>query len=121
MIDKETGEIVSARPITDTLRHIGGGEYLKSVSEKMAELVAAVNATGKAGKLGLTITVKKATRGGAMHITGEMKVTPPAEEPMEAMLFATGEGNLQADDPRQMKMDLKMVAKAAEPNTLKTL
>ena len=59
-----------SRPITDTLRHIGGGVFIDTASDKLAELVAAVDSSGKAGKIDLTITVKKATRSGAMHIGG---------------------------------------------------
>lgn len=51
------------RPITDTLRHIGGGVFIDTASDKLAELVAAVDASGKAGKITLDVTVKKATRG----------------------------------------------------------
>lgn len=105
------------RPITDTLRHIGGGVYIDQASDKMAELVSAVDSSGKAGKLTLEIKVKKATRGGAMHITGTLKMTKPAEEPMEAMLFATPEGDLVADDPHQQKLDLKVAAGATETPT----
>ena len=56
----------------------------------------------------------QATRGGAMLITGKVKLTKPAEEPMEAMLFATPEGNLVADDPHQQKLDLKSVPGATD-------
>ncbi len=98
------------RPITDTLRAIGGGVFIDTASDKMKELVAAVDASGKAGKIDMTITVKKATRGGAMHITGKVKLTKPAEEPMEALMFATPEGNLVSDDPHQSKLDLKPIA-----------
>jgi hypothetical protein len=110
------------RPITDTLRHIGGGVFIDIASDKLAELVAAVDATGKAGSIDMKIKMKKATRGGAMHITGTVKLNKPAEEPMEAMLFATPEGNLVADDPHQQKLDLKSVASAtdAAPLHLKT-
>lgn len=110
------------RPITDTLRHIGGGVFIDTASDKLAELVAAVDASGKAGRIDLTISVKKATRGGAMHLTGKVKLTKPAEEPMEALLFATPEGNLIADDPHQQKLDLKAVPEAAAPaaSALKT-
>jgi hypothetical protein len=113
---------MSARPITDTLRHIGGGVFIDIASDKLAELVAAVDSSGKSGRIDLTISVKKATRGGAMHITGKVKLTKPADEPMEAMLFATPEGNLVADDPHQQKLELKSVASATEaaPAHLKT-
>lgn len=113
---------MSVRPITDTLRHIGGGVFIDTASDKLAELVAAVDSTGKAGSIDLKIKMKKATRGGAMHITGTVKLNKPAEEPMEAMLFATPEGNLVAEDPRQHKLDLKIAPGAAEvdPQQLKT-
>lgn len=62
------------RPITDTLRHIGGGVFIDLASDKLSELVAAVDSSGKSGKIDLTITVKKATRGGAMHISGKVKL-----------------------------------------------
>ncbi len=52
------------QPITDTLRHIGGGVFIDVASDKMNELVNAVSETGKAGTLVLTITVKPAARGG---------------------------------------------------------
>lgn len=110
---------MTARPITDTLRHIGGGVFIDTASDKMAELVSAVDESGKSGKLELTITVKKATRGGAMHITGKCRVTKPAEEPMEALMFATPDGNLMTDDPHQQKLDLKTV-QATGTTTLKT-
>lgn len=97
------------RPITDTLRHIGGGVFIDTASNKLAELVAAVDQSGKQGKVTLDITVKKATRGGAMHITGKVQLTKPAEEAMEALLFATPDGNLVAEDPNQMKLELKQI------------
>jgi hypothetical protein len=113
---------MSARPITDTLRHIGGGVFIDQASDKLAELVNAVDASGKGGVMTITIAVKKATRGGAMHIGGKIALKKPTEEPMEAMLFATPEGNLIADDPRQQKLDLKRVdgASDAPPLALKT-
>jgi hypothetical protein len=62
------------RPITDTLRHIGGGVFIDTASDKLTELVNAVDETGKPGKLLLEVSVKKASRGGAMHITGKVTV-----------------------------------------------
>lgn len=110
---------MSTRPITDTLRHIGGGVFVDTASDKLTELVSAVDSTGKAGRLDLTITVKKASRGGAMLLVGKVRLTKPAEEPMEAMLFATPEGNLVVDDPHQQKLNLKTVpADSRQPITL---
>lgn len=109
------------RPITDTLRHIGGGVFIDTASDKLAELVSAVDRTGKAGKLDLSITVKKASRGGAMLLVGKVLLTKPAEAPMEAMMFATPEGNLVADNPHQQTLDLRSVPTAQPPLQLNTL
>jgi hypothetical protein len=121
-MDTQTGEILGIRPITDTIRKIGGGQFIDAASDKLAELVAAVEESGKPGKINLCITVKKASRGGAMLVTGTATLAKPAEPAMECMLFATPDGNLVVDDPKQQRLDLKSVAGAVEvnPASLKT-
>lgn len=49
------------KPITDTMRHlyVANNSLLDEAAEKMADLVKAVDATGKPGSI--TITVKAAT------------------------------------------------------------
>lgn len=100
---------MSVRPITDVLRQIAGGMLLDHSSEQFAELVRAIDANGGAGKITIELNVKRASRGGAMLVTGKSTLKRPADDPMEAMLFATPEGNLVAEDPRQQKLDLKRV------------
>lgn len=113
---------MSVRPITDTLRLISGGAFLDNASEQFNDLVRAIDANGGAGKLMIELHVKKATRGGAMLVTAKAALRKPAEDPAEAMLFATPEGNLLAEDPRQQKLDLKRVDGATDtpPTALKT-
>lgn len=106
--------------ILETCRNIGGGRFIDEASDKLAELIRAVNDSGRAGKVQLEINVKKATRGGAMHVTGKVKLTRPAEEPMEAMLFADEDGRLLTEDPHQEKLDLRVVAEPSS-NHLKTI
>jgi hypothetical protein len=101
------------RPITDTIRVISGGEFLDEASDQLNELVTAISERGGSGKVTLTISVKKATRGGAMHVTGKTMLTKPADLPHEVLLFATPEGNLVADDPSQMKLDLQQIEPAS--------
>lgn len=112
---------MSVRPITDTLRQIAGGTLIDHSSEQFAELVRAIDESGGTGKITIELTVKKASRGGAMLVTGKSTLKKPADEPMEAMLFATPEGNLVADDPRQQKLDLKRIdVPETLPSELKT-
>ncbi|MCL2829382.1 MAG: hypothetical protein FWD77_01440 [Betaproteobacteria bacterium] len=100
------------KPITDTLRHIGGGIFMDTASDQLAELVQAVETSGKAGKIVLEIAVKKTTRSGAMTLTGKIRLVKPPEEPMETLLWATPEGNLLSEDPNQRTLDLKRVPTA---------
>jgi len=108
-----------SKPITDTMHHIGNGFFISSASDKLQELVKKVNESGKSGKIDLTITVKKQTKSGAMHITGKVKATMPADEPMETLLFATDDGGLSADNPHQQKLNLTVIDENKQP--LKTI
>lgn len=107
------------RSITDTLRALRGGAFIDEASDALARLVLAVDARAKSGKLSLELTIKKATRGGAMTLLGKVKVIAPAEPPEETLMFATPEGNLLTEDPRQQKLELKTVPVDAGTN-LKT-
>lgn len=107
------------KPITDTMHHIGNGFFINTASEKMQDLVKKVNESGKSGKIDLSITVKKQTRSGAMHITGKIKATMPADDPMETLLFATDDGGLSADNPHQQKLNLTVIDEVKKP--LKTI
>lgn len=97
---------MSIRPITDTLRLLQGGLFVDQCSELLAEAVRAVDDTGKAGKLTITLDLKKA--GGAMAITAKVTNKVPEQKPDEDLLWPTVEGNLALDNPNQRKLDLQM-------------
>lgn len=115
---------MSIRPITDTLRSLGHGTFIDDASDALNKLVTAVDETGRAGKLTLTLSIKKATRGsGAMVVQDEIKLSLPKPDMRETMLFATPEGNLVTEDPRQQSLELKTVstAVAGTASDLKTI
>lgn len=93
-VETETGDLV---PVLD---HAG---------DKFAELVRAIGSTGKAGSLTLKIDVKPSTAG-ALAVKANVNTKLPKGLPPESLLWATPEGNLIAEDPRQNKLDLKPVA-----------
>jgi hypothetical protein len=105
---------MSARPILETLHHINNGTFLAEAAEKLADLVKAVDATGKAGSLTLKIAVRKASSM-AMAVRGDITAKLPPESPIEALLFPTPDGNLLTDDPRQSKLPLAPVGAAPLP------
>src|SRR5574337_1127116 len=76
--------------------------------EQFSELVNAVCATNKAGTLTLKVSVKPSTAG-AMAVKAEVAIKKPRGLPAESLLWATPEGNLMPEDPRQTRLDLKAV------------
>lgn len=77
--------------------------------EKFSELVNAVTANNKAGTLTLKIAVKPSTAG-ALAVKAEVNINKPKGLPAESLLWATPDGNLLAEDPRQAKLELKVAA-----------
>jgi hypothetical protein len=98
------------RPITDTLRLLQGGTFLDQCSDKLADLVRGVEETGKAGKLTITLELKKV--GAALSVLAKVTDKTP-EEPADADLFyPTAEGNLSVSNPNQRSLDLRGVEDA---------
>ena len=97
---------MSIRPITDTLRMLQGGVFVDRCSEMLAETVRHVDETGKAGKVTITIDVKKA--GSAMALQAKVTNKVPEARPDDDLLWPTVEGNLVLDNPNQRKLDLQV-------------
>lgn len=99
-----------------TLREIRGGGALTELSTKLAELVAAVRATGKAGKLRLEIAVTPASRGEAvcLMLDDDISLKLPRLEKASSIFFATDQNLLQRQDPRQKEFELREVNPAPQ-------
>lgn len=98
---------MATRPITDTLRMLQGGVFIESCSDQLAELVRGVDDTGKAGKLVITLALKKSA--GAIEIVATCTNKTPEAKPDSDLLWPTVEGNLSVDNPHQRKLDLRQV------------
>lgn len=98
-----------ALPIIETLARLEGGTMLHDAGDKLSELVQAVDRTGKAGKLTITITVRKATSQ-TQAVAAKVELKAPKEPQLETLLYPTPEGNLLAEDPRQSTLPLHTVA-----------
>lgn len=100
------------KPINETLRMLSGDKegsnFLDDISDALAELVVAVDTTGKGGELNIKIVLKKATRG-AVSVAGKYSIKKPVTAPDVTLLFSTPEGNLLTQDPRQQSLELKKV------------
>jgi len=101
------------REITDTLRTLKQGALTQEATELLALMVKKVEQTGKAGKLTITIDVKKV--GGVIGLLG--KVTDKTPQPVEnpELFYADEHGGLTVDNPAQRKLDLKPVVPTKTP------
>jgi len=103
-----------ARPLFDTLRDIRRGQLLDDAADELQKVVAAVEETGKAGKLVIEIAVAPASKGqGAMKVSDKITAKLPTLPAGETIMFITPENNLVPNDPRQKSLELKDVSAPA--------
>lgn len=102
------------RSFVDTLRDVRGGEVLEDLSDKLQELVSAVQVAGAAGELTLKITVKP-MKGSteAVVVTDDIKCKTPVIKSSGTVMFPTPEGNLQRNHPKQDDLPGITLARAA--------
>lgn len=96
------------RPITDVLREYRKGRAVDLASQRLAELIMAVDETNKAGEITVKIKVKPAKGGGSektLHIDVKSKI-PEVDLP-EAVFFSDSEGNLHRTDPAQQELTFR--------------
>lgn len=91
---------------TDTLLDIRDGDVVHELTEQLRDIVQRVRETGRPGSLTLTIKVKNVSKGagGALMLEDDIKVKLPVAEKGTTLLFATEDGQLQRNDPRQPRL-----------------
>lgn len=93
------------RAFTDTLKDIREGAVLTELAEHMAGLLDAVRATGKGGKLTLSISVKPLDgTANQVLISDDIKTVVPEPNRPTTVMFVTEENELTRRDPRQPKL-----------------
>lgn len=85
-----------------TLTQLAKGKTNERLSDQLAEVVAAVAATKKAGKLTVTLQIKpQGNVPGAVIVTATSAAKAPAFDPQASIFYATDDGHLVRDDPKQ--------------------
>lgn len=98
------------RLITDILREIRKGRPVEEATYALADVVKAVDETGKPGVVTITLTVKPAKHGGPEKILQcDVKAKKPRADIAPAIFFSDEEGDLFRIDPRQEEMELSEV------------
>jgi hypothetical protein len=89
------------RGFIDTLKDIREGELLAELPEKLRQLVEAVKATGKKGRLQLTLDVSQADAG-MLIVNDDVKLSlPQPTKNTKTVFFVTENSELTRRDPRQ--------------------
>lgn len=86
--------------IIETLQGIRRGRFVALCSDKLTELVQAVHALDKAGKLTIDLAIKP-NSDGQVVVSAKVKVSSPHPDVGDAIFYATEDGELERTDPRQ--------------------
>ncbi len=84
------------------------GALSDELTEKINALTIACSETNKAGEITLKIKIKPG-KAGQMEISDIVNVKMPEYARETTLMFATPEGGLQREDPRQGKLDLSKI------------
>lgn len=91
------------------LQRLGSGKLLEDIHEALTVTAQEVVATGKPGKVTVTLTVSNKAQGDPLVIIDEtVSRTTPKRDPRGAVFYAV-DGGLYREDPRQMRMDFRRV------------
>jgi hypothetical protein len=95
------------RLITDILREIRKGRPVEEATTALADIVRAVDETGKPGSVTIILTVKPTKHGGPEKtLIAEVKSKKPIADIAPAIFFSDEDGDLFRVDPRQEEMEL---------------
>ena len=106
---------MSKKTFAEILSDLRYGTLHDDLTESMQELVSACVDTGKVGRLTLTINVKPG-KSGELVITDDIKKKVPELDKGSSIMWATPEGNLTRQDPRQMTIEgVKVIGQDERP------
>lgn len=95
-----------SRVFMDCIKEIRGGTLPSELGELLQKLVADVRATGKGGKLTLTLDVKPMKKAGdnTLLIEDDIRIAAPLPDKPGTILYANDENVLSRKDPRQPEL-----------------
>ena len=86
----------------DVLRQIRKGAAIEEATRALADVVRAVDDSGKPGSITVTLHVKPAKHGGSeKQLLAEIKTKTPRCDVAGAIFFSDQDGDLHRADPRQ--------------------
>lgn len=104
-------------PFSQQLAFLERGALDVEATDLLADLVMAVKATGKPGKLTITLDLKYDQRMNCMEIAATAKAKAPQPDRRRTFLFPNNAGELLRDDPEQQPLFTGPAAVPAEQST----
>lgn len=118
-MNKNTNADADSAPAVDrafinVINNHEGGQTISDISAALKNVMSAVALTGKGGAVSLTMVIKPASKGlgGALTFTPVIKSKVPTLEPSASIFYVDADCNPVRDDPRQAKLNLKVVESA---------
>lgn len=108
----------------DTLLALNKGATVATLNTKLAEVIAAVRSTAKAGSITVTLKVTPGQKGNAemVFVDADVKTKIPAEPQGSTLFFTTDDNRLTRKDERQQDLDFEAPAAVlVEPGTVTTV
>lgn len=96
------------KPFTDIVNALRYGHLSEELTRQLHQLTLDCAAAGRPGTLTLAITLKPG-KAGQMEVVDDIKLKPPKQDRGTSLMFATDDGALVREDPRQKKLDLRQV------------
>lgn len=93
---------VHMRPFVDWLTELRKGAVAAELTQKLHELVGAVQATGKDGTITLTVKVGVHKKTNALMVDDRVAAKVPAPDRKASLYFVDDDGNLVRNDPNQL-------------------
>ncbi len=104
------------KPFAAFLQEQRRGGLHGELTDRLAEVVQAVQEHGKPGSLTLKLSIKPNGDGTTMTVSDDISCKTPEPERGAAIFFADDDGNLLRHDPRQLEIPVREVPKPeAEP------
>lgn len=97
----ETG--APGHPLWQFMSNVRKGEFVTEAAEEIAQVVEAVRRTGRAGTVSIKFGIKPQgnSEDGVVFVRDEVVARAPRPEKRDTVFFATDDGRLSRQDPRQ--------------------
>lgn len=100
----------------DLIKEFAHGSTNRMATERLREIVKACRETGKKGAIKLTLGVS--VNQGIVEVKAQITTTKPEPALPGACYYATDEGGLVDEDPRQLKLPAKVIDAPAQLKTI---